>query len=467
MTPARPPPSVRDYDPSKFTDPRLSQWGETQSQIESQTSHTGSKARESQRESQLDNVAEEENEERREDVELPQEGSDASDADESGESDHEQERPTKSAFDLMNQGAAQEEKEHNPHRPKNQFIEHEANLSEDEDGLSESGDEDEAGLNRELKELVDNQVVDEEVEFEQDQLAQKRYQADMEEDELRAMDKAQRIAKGQLRRNRGNALTLQDDEDDDGLDDDRYGLSMRHRSKRRKLDATTAALRASQRPPCLACAHADVPVTVENPETQAFAKESQVMHDEDQFDVEMLQGEPEPDSDAEEDDEERQPLRVHDLRAQLRERAAMVSATEKPLKTSSADSQVQRELGGMEDFDLGQSSSPRPQIVYKDLTKREPRPVAPRKEDEEPGYEFNLKRRAPSAAPKAKTAGNYNSRGAANINTSISGASVTGWGALAKNNNKAVAQAKKSSAPPNAARAKMPLLLRPMGDRFS
>lgn len=57
-------------------------------------------------------------------------------------------------------------------REKNEFIATEADLSDEEMGMgAQSGDEDEAGMDAELEELVDNEDVDFETRDEQDRLA--------------------------------------------------------------------------------------------------------------------------------------------------------------------------------------------------------------------------------------------------------------------------------------------------------
>lgn len=57
-------------------------------------------------------------------------------------------------------------------REKNEFIATEADLSDEEMGMgAQSGDEDEAGMDAELEELVDNEEVDFETRDEQDRMA--------------------------------------------------------------------------------------------------------------------------------------------------------------------------------------------------------------------------------------------------------------------------------------------------------
>lgn len=89
---------------------------------------------------------------------------------------------TKNAFDLLRAGAAQDPDTVAPALPKrrerNQFVDAEANLSDEEEALGlggVSGDEDEDGHDAELESLVDNEEVDREIQDEQDRLAAERY----------------------------------------------------------------------------------------------------------------------------------------------------------------------------------------------------------------------------------------------------------------------------------------------------
>lgn len=62
------------------------------------------------------------------------------------------------------------------HRGKNEFVQDEADLSDEEDMLGGgSGDEDENGLDKELEEIIDNEEVERELREQQDALALQRY----------------------------------------------------------------------------------------------------------------------------------------------------------------------------------------------------------------------------------------------------------------------------------------------------
>ncbi|BGP02392.1 hypothetical protein NBRC10513v2_006039 [Rhodotorula toruloides] len=158
---------------------------------------------------------------------------------------------TKNAFDLLRAGAAQDSDTAAPVLPKrrerNQFVDAEANLSDEEAlGLGGvSGDEDEDGHDAELESLVDNEEVDREVQDEQDRLAAERYAEDQAKADEAAQLRAQRIVDGKERQKRKGYLS------DDDFDDD-YINNRRPREKRQRVeDMTTAQLK-------------------ENEETQAF-----------------------------------------------------------------------------------------------------------------------------------------------------------------------------------------------------
>lgn len=90
-------------------------------------------------------------------------------------------KPVVNAFDVLR---AAVEKPHSPvapvvpvierRREKNAFIDTEAGLSDEEEGMlgRMSGDEDETGLDAELESLVDNEEVDRDVRDEQDERAE-------------------------------------------------------------------------------------------------------------------------------------------------------------------------------------------------------------------------------------------------------------------------------------------------------
>ncbi|BGP32491.1 hypothetical protein JCM10296v2_004272 [Rhodotorula toruloides] len=159
---------------------------------------------------------------------------------------------TKNAFDLLRAGAAQDLGTVAPALPKrrerNQFVDAEANLSDEEEALGlggVSGDEDEDGHDAELESLVDNEEVDREVQDEQDRLAAERYAEDQAKADEAAQLRAQRIVDGKERQKRKGYLS------DDDFDDD-YINNRRPREKRQRVeDMTTAQLK-------------------ENEETQAF-----------------------------------------------------------------------------------------------------------------------------------------------------------------------------------------------------
>ncbi|BGO91791.1 hypothetical protein NBRC10512_006273 [Rhodotorula toruloides] len=159
---------------------------------------------------------------------------------------------TKNAFDLLRAGAAQDPDTVAPALPKrrerNQFVDAEANLSDEEEALGlggVSGDEDEDGHDAELESLVDNEEVDREIQDEQDRLAAERYAEDQAKADEAAQLRAQRIVDGKERQKRKGYLS------DDDFDDD-YINNRRPREKRQRVeDMTTAQLK-------------------ENEETQAF-----------------------------------------------------------------------------------------------------------------------------------------------------------------------------------------------------
>ncbi|BGP25040.1 hypothetical protein Rt10032_c09g3983 [Rhodotorula toruloides] len=157
----------------------------------------------------------------------------------------------KNAFDVLRAGAAQDPviaPAVSKRRERNQFVDAEANLSDEEEALGlggVSGDEDEDGHDAELESLVDNEEVDREVQDEQDRLAAERYAEDQAKADEAAQLRAQRIVDGKERQKRKGYLS------DDDFDDD-YINNRRPREKRQRVeDMTTAQLK-------------------ENEETQAF-----------------------------------------------------------------------------------------------------------------------------------------------------------------------------------------------------
>ncbi|GAA5999911.1 hypothetical protein JCM10207_005968 [Rhodosporidiobolus poonsookiae] len=160
----------------------------------------------------------------------------------------------KTAFDVLRAGAAQLNAPPPVPQPKrrerNAFVDTEANLSDEEEGLGLgglSGDEDEEGHDAELEELVDNEEIAHDLREEQDERAGEHHAEYEDEQEAVALKRAQDLAAGKLRNKRkGHELS------DDDFDDEYVGIKGRREKRVRADDLTVEQLK-------------------NNEETQAFA----------------------------------------------------------------------------------------------------------------------------------------------------------------------------------------------------